>query len=107
MTSPNGQTIFAATFTDVAPITGIADARRQLFEHGPRRAAPVVTRAVERGEIPATIDPEELIKTLTAPSYFQLTVTGEPVNQAAADRAARIALAAARDGALDSAGAQG
>ncbi|GAA2629934.1 TetR/AcrR family transcriptional regulator [Actinomadura fulvescens] len=102
VTSPAGQTIFAAIFSDAARIPGIVDARRQLFEEGPRRASSAISRAVQRGELPPDTDAEELIKTLIAPLYFRLAITTEPLDQAAADHAARVALAAARAGALSS-----
>ena len=98
VTSPTGQMIFAAVYSDAARIPGISDVRRELFEYGPRRAAVVIERAIERGELPAGTDPALVLRTLIAPIYFQLTVTAEPVDPAAADQAAQIALAAARAG---------
>jgi AcrR family transcriptional regulator len=98
VTSPTGRMIFAAVYSDAARIPGISDVRRELFESGPRRAAIVIERAVERGELPAGTDPGPVLRTLIAPIYFRLTVTGEPADPAAADQAAQIALAAARAG---------
>lgn len=100
VTDPPGRMIFSAIYSDAARIPGISDARRDLFEYGPRRAAVVIERAVARGELPAGTDPAAVIRTLIAPIYFQLTVTAEPLDQAAADQAAQIALAAARAGVL-------
>ncbi|WP_405698064.1 TetR-like C-terminal domain-containing protein [Streptomyces sp. NBC_01185] len=60
-----------------------------------QRAEPVVARAIERGELPADTDPAELLKALAAPICFRLVFTGEPVDEATADRAVRVALAAA------------
>lgn len=71
-----------------------------LFEDRFRRAEPVVTRAVERGELPAGTDPGELLKAMVAPVYFRLVFTGEPVDGTTADRAVDIALAAAHARAL-------
>ena len=98
VTSPTGRMIFAAVYSDAARIPGISDVRRELFEYGPRRAAAVIERAIERGELPAGTDPAPVLRALIAPIYFRLTVTAEPVNPAAADQAAQIALAAARAG---------
>jgi Tetracyclin repressor-like, C-terminal domain len=88
----------AAVYSDAARIPGLSDVRRELFELGPRRAAAVIERAVARGELPAATDPALVIRALIAPIYFRLTVTAEPVDPAAADQAAQIALAAARAG---------
>ena len=98
VSGPTGRMIFAAVYSDAARIPGISDVRRELFEYGPRRAAVVIARAVERGELPAGTDPAAVLRALIAPIYFRLTVTAEPVDPAAADQAAQIALAAARAG---------
>ncbi|MGW5348192.1 TetR-like C-terminal domain-containing protein [Streptomyces sp. NPDC004050] len=66
-----------------------------MFEDRFRRAEPVVTRAVERGELPAGTDPAELLKALAAPIYFRLVLTEEPVDETTADRAVDVAPAAA------------
>jgi len=98
VTSPTGRMIFTAVYSDAARIPGISDVRRELFEYGPRRAAVVIDRAIERGELPEHTDPAPVMRALVAPIYFQLTVTGEPVDEAAADQASQIAFAAARAG---------
>ena len=98
VTSPTGRMIFAAVYSDAARIPGISDVRRELFEYGPRRAAVVIDRAIGRGELPAGTDPAAVLRALIAPIYFRLTVTAEPVDPAAADQAAQVALAAARAG---------
>ncbi|WP_218952402.1 TetR/AcrR family transcriptional regulator C-terminal ligand-binding domain-containing protein [Amycolatopsis anabasis] len=59
-----------------------------------------VIRAVARGELPADTDAVELVKTLVAPIYLRLLVTGEPIDETTADRAVEIVLAAAHAHAL-------
>ena len=104
VTGPTGRMIFAAVYSDAARIPGISDVRRELFEYGPRRTAVVITRGIERGELPAGTDPAAVLRALIAPIYFRLTVTGDPVDPAAADQAAQVALAAARAGVFIQAG---
>lgn len=58
-----------------------------------------VTEAVERGELPAGTDPDEVIRAVSAPLYYRLLASGDPLDEAAADRAAEAAAAAARAGA--------
>ncbi|MFC4005856.1 TetR/AcrR family transcriptional regulator [Nonomuraea purpurea] len=99
-TSPAGQAILAAMFTGAAHLPEIASARRHVFHDRLTRATPVVTRAVERGELPSGTDPAELLKTLAAPIYLRLLITAEPIDEETADRTVRITLAAARSGAL-------
>jgi AcrR family transcriptional regulator len=99
-TSPVGQAILAAMFTGAAHLPQIAAARRHVFSDRLARAEPVVTRAIERGELAPDTDSAELFKTLAAPIYLRLLITAEPVDDATADQAARVTLAAARAGAL-------
>ncbi|GAA4937089.1 AcrR family transcriptional regulator [Nonomuraea thailandensis] len=99
-TSPTGQAVLAAMFTGAAHLPEIAAARRHVFGDRLARAEPVVLRAVERGELPAGTDAAELLRTLAAPIYLRLLMTGDPVDESVADRAAHVALAAARAGAL-------
>ncbi|WP_405140542.1 TetR/AcrR family transcriptional regulator [Sphaerisporangium sp. NBC_01403] len=98
--SPAGQAILAAMFTGAAHLPEIAAARRHVFDDRLTRAEPVVTRAIERGELPGDTDPAELFKTLAAPIYLRLLITADPVHEATADQAVRVTLAAARAGAL-------
>lgn len=58
-----------------------------------------VTEAVERGELPAGTDPDEVIRAVSAPLYYRLLASGDPLDEATADRAADAAAAAARAGA--------
>lgn len=100
LNSPMGKAVAAATLSDAARIPEIADAKHRFFDDRFRRAEPVVSGAVARGELPVGTDHTELIRALLAPIYLRLLVTAEPVDQAVADRAAKAALAAARAGAL-------
>ncbi|MFD8563846.1 TetR/AcrR family transcriptional regulator [Streptosporangium canum] len=100
MTGTTGQAIIATMLSDAVRVPEIADLRRRLFDDRLRRSRPVIARAVERGELPAGTDPDELLKTLAAPIYFRLLITAETVDETTADDAARVALAAALAGAL-------
>ncbi|MGW4271340.1 TetR/AcrR family transcriptional regulator [Streptomyces seoulensis] len=57
-----------------------------------------VTDAVARGELPAGTDAGAVVSAVSAPLYYGLLTTGAPLDEAAADRAASAALAAARAG---------
>ncbi|WP_299536485.1 TetR/AcrR family transcriptional regulator [uncultured Streptomyces sp.] len=59
-----------------------------------------VAEAEQRGEVPAGTDARAVIAAVSAPLYYALLHTGEPLDDALADRAARSACAAARAGAL-------
>lgn len=65
----------------------------------------ITTVLAEAARLPRLADVKralsaELLKTLAAPIYFRLVCTGEPVDEGTADRAARVALAAAHARAL-------
>ncbi|MEV0829144.1 TetR/AcrR family transcriptional regulator [Nonomuraea rubra] len=55
-----------------------------------------VTDAIARGDLPPGTDPGRLIAAVSAPLYYAWLNTGEALDEAAADRAAAAALAAAR-----------
>ncbi|ROO85885.1 TetR family transcriptional regulator [Actinocorallia herbida] len=57
-----------------------------------------VTDAVGRGELPEGLDAHRVIANVSAPLYYALLNTGAALDDAAADRAAAAALAAARAG---------
>lgn len=61
-------------------------------------ASRVVQRAIHRGEISNTTDSVEVIRTLEAPFFYRMFITGEPVDEAVAERAAAIAAYVARTG---------
>jgi AcrR family transcriptional regulator len=95
----------AALASDAARIPEIAEVKRLFYQDRFRRAGVVVTRAIERGQLPAGTDPGEVLRSLIAPIHLRLLVTAEPVDEAVADRAAQVALAAARAGLLGPPGA--
>lgn len=100
LTGAPGQSIFAAIMSDAGRVPEIAEVKRHFFEDRFRRLEPIITRAIGRGELPPGTDPQGVVKTLIAPIYLRLLVTAEPIDEAVADQAARVALAAARAGAL-------
>jgi hypothetical protein len=102
LTSPAGGTVAATSMSDAGRIPEVAGAKRRFFEALFRQAEPVVSGAIARGELPADTDPAELVRTLLAPIYLRLLVTAEPIDRTTADNAAKVALAAARAGALRS-----
>jgi AcrR family transcriptional regulator len=60
--------------------------------------APCVEEAVARGEAPEGTDAGEVIRAVSAPLYYRLLASGDPLDEAAATRAAEAAAAAARAG---------
>ncbi|MFI0450085.1 TetR/AcrR family transcriptional regulator [Actinomadura sp. 6N118] len=77
---------------------GAAAALHAFFARRQQDAAVIVTRAVERGELPPGTDAAEVVRSAVAPLYYRLFISGEPVDQDVADRAGAAAFAAARAG---------
>ncbi|MFD5448083.1 TetR/AcrR family transcriptional regulator [Streptomyces sp. NPDC003470] len=102
MTTQAGRALLTTVLSDAVRIPRLAEVKDALFDDRFRRAEPVVTRAIERGELPADTDPAVLLENLAAPIYFRLVFTGGPVDEATADRAVHVALAAAHARALPS-----
>ncbi|MET9342847.1 TetR/AcrR family transcriptional regulator [Nonomuraea sp. NPDC003804] len=87
--------IAAATCDEQAEV-----ALREFYLRRVREWAAVVDLAVTRGELPEGTDGMDVVRAVSAPIYYRLLVTREPVDERVAERAVRAALAAARAGAF-------
>ncbi|WP_049580482.1 TetR/AcrR family transcriptional regulator [Streptomyces sp. SBT349] len=88
--------VIAAATTDART----EEALRRFYAVRVAEWAPCVRQAAERGEVPEDTDAEEVVRAVSAPLYYRLLVSGDPLTEAAADRAAEAAVAAARAGAF-------
>ncbi|RBO86475.1 TetR/AcrR family transcriptional regulator [Nocardia puris] len=57
-------------------------ARRRFWSDRFELSSPVVTRAIERGELPPDTEPAPVLETLAAPLYFRVLVGGRPIDDA-------------------------
>ncbi|MET9293526.1 TetR/AcrR family transcriptional regulator C-terminal ligand-binding domain-containing protein [Streptomyces sp. NPDC003077] len=92
-----GSAIIAAAFQSERA----ADALRAYYAERFTRCEAIVERAVSRGELPAPadgIDAGALVRAVSAPIFFRLFITREPIDTLLADQAAAATLAAARAG---------
>ncbi|GII51875.1 transcriptional regulator [Planotetraspora thailandica] len=99
LTDPRQGELFKALIAAATCDTRTADALHHFYRTRIEEWAPCVRQAVGRGEVPAGTDPHEVIRAVSAPLYYRLLASGDPLDQAAADRAAEAAAAAARAGA--------
>ncbi|WP_406284648.1 TetR/AcrR family transcriptional regulator [Embleya sp. NBC_00896] len=76
-----------------------ADALHAFYATRIGEWAPCVEQAIRRGEVPEGTDPHEVIRAVSAPLYYRLVASGDPLDEASAERAAVAAEAAARAGA--------
>ncbi|WP_188190669.1 TetR/AcrR family transcriptional regulator [Nonomuraea sp. SYSU D8015] len=77
-----------------------ANALRAFYRRRVEEWAGAVELAVERGELPKGTDAMEVIRAVSAPLYYRLVVTREPVTPEVAERSVQRTLAAARAGAF-------
>jgi AcrR family transcriptional regulator len=75
-----------------------AAALHDFYAERHRRSAVVVTRAVERGDVPAGTDAGAVVKAAVAPFYYRVLIAGEPVTAELADQSAAAVAHAARAG---------
>ncbi|TQM33623.1 TetR/AcrR family transcriptional regulator [Nocardia bhagyanarayanae] len=60
----------------------VAAARHRFWNERFERTSHVIRRAVDRGELPDDVDPREVLETLSAPLYFRLLVSDQPLDSA-------------------------
>ncbi|MFE9789496.1 TetR/AcrR family transcriptional regulator [Nocardia salmonicida] len=65
----------------IADSEHIAQARNTFWEARYEANQPIVTRAVERGELPADAETRTVIETLIAPIHFRHFLTREPMDE--------------------------
>jgi AcrR family transcriptional regulator len=73
---------------------------RDFLQARRRLATPIIEQAVARGELVPDTDGFALLKSLVAPFFLHLLITGEPVDEALATRNAAATYAAAVAGAF-------
>ncbi|MBU2663736.1 TetR/AcrR family transcriptional regulator [Actinoplanes bogorensis] len=99
LTDPRQGALFRAIIVAAACDARTATALRTFYAVRIAEWAPCVEQAISRGELPAGTDATEVIRAVSAPLYYRLMISQEPLDPTAADRAAEAAAAAARAGA--------
>ncbi|MFB6892762.1 TetR/AcrR family transcriptional regulator [Kitasatospora sp. NPDC056327] len=100
LADPRQGALFRAVLVAGACDPAAAEALHRFYRIRLDEWAPCVTEAVGRGEIPPGTDPREVVRAVSAPLYHRMLTSADPLDEAAADRAADAALAAARAGAF-------
>ena len=99
LTDPRQGRLFRALIAAATCDERAAVALHRFYQIRIGEWAPCVDQAIARGEIPEGTDPDEVIRAVSAPLYYRLLASGDPLDAAAADRAARAAADAATAGA--------
>jgi hypothetical protein len=75
---------------------GVHETVRDFWHARFALARQMITRAVERGDLPPQVDPDQIIEHLVSPAYFRALVTGEKFDAGFARRCVSLTLEAAR-----------
>ncbi|WP_406311553.1 TetR/AcrR family transcriptional regulator [Streptosporangium sp. NBC_01639] len=99
LTDPRQGALFKSVIAAATCDERTAEALHRFYATRIEEWAGCVRQAVERGELPAGTDAAEVIRAVSAPLYYRLLASGDPLDGAVADRAATAAVAAAKAGA--------
>ncbi|MEV0331473.1 TetR-like C-terminal domain-containing protein [Nocardia sp. NPDC050717] len=88
--------VIAAATTDEVTATAL----HRFYDTRLTEWAPCVEDAVARGEAPPGTEPRAVLSAVSAPLYYRLLASGDPIDEAAADQSARAATLAALGGAF-------
>ncbi|MEV6908892.1 TetR/AcrR family transcriptional regulator [Amycolatopsis sp. NPDC051071] len=77
-----------------------AEALHDFYQDRHERMAPIVDRAVARGEVPPGTDGDEVIRAVCGPMFYRLLISREGATPSDARNAARAVSVAAREGAF-------
>ncbi|MFD7260373.1 TetR/AcrR family transcriptional regulator [Streptomyces sp. NPDC059874] len=98
LADPRQGALFKAVIAAATSDERTAEALHRFYEVRVAEWAPCVREAVDRGELPEGTDAAEVIRAVSAPLYYRLLTSEAPLDEAAAERAARAAVSAARAG---------
>lgn len=98
LADPRQGALFKAVIAAATCEAKTAEALHRFYEIRVKEWAPCVQQAIDRGEVPKETDTHEVIRAVSAPLYYRLLTSRDPLDEAAADRAAEAAAAAARAG---------
>ncbi|QIS06418.1 TetR family transcriptional regulator [Nocardia brasiliensis] len=98
LTDPRQGKLFQAVIAAGTCDEAAAAALRRFYDARLTEWAPCVERAIERGEAPTGTDARAVLSAVSAPLYYRLLASGDPIDEAAADAAARAAVTATAAG---------
>ncbi|MFJ9159868.1 TetR/AcrR family transcriptional regulator [Streptomyces griseoviridis] len=99
LADPRQGALFKAVIAAATCEAKTAEALHRFYDIRVNEWAPCVQQAIDRGEVPEGTDVHEVVRAVSAPLYYRLLTSGDRLDEAAADRAATAAAAAARAGA--------
>ncbi|MGW1095603.1 TetR/AcrR family transcriptional regulator [Streptomyces sp. NPDC002455] len=98
LTDPRQGPLFTAVVAAATCDARTAEALHRFYAVRIEEWAGCVDAAVARGDLPPGTDAREVIRAVSAPLYYRLLASGDPLDETVADRAAEAAAVAARAG---------
>ncbi|MCF2529823.1 TetR/AcrR family transcriptional regulator [Yinghuangia soli] len=95
LNDPRQGPLFKAVIAAATGDESAAEALHRFYAIRIAEWAGCVDAAIARGELPPGTDTHEVIRAVSAPLYYRVLCSGDPLDEAVADRAADAALAAA------------
>ncbi|UGT57982.1 TetR-like C-terminal domain-containing protein [Nocardia asteroides] len=100
LADPRQGRLFRAVIAAATTDEGTATALHRFYDTRLTEWAPCVEDAVARGEAPPGTEPRAVLSAVSAPLYYRLLASGDPIDEAAADQSARAATLATLGGAF-------
>ncbi|MFC9436801.1 TetR-like C-terminal domain-containing protein [Nocardia sp. NPDC057030] len=98
LTDPRQGRLFQAVIAAATCDEAAATALRRFYDVRLTEWSPCVERAIERGEAPPGTDARAVLSAVSAPLYYRLLASGDPIDDHAATAAARAAVDAVTAG---------
>ncbi|WP_405178401.1 TetR/AcrR family transcriptional regulator [Nocardia sp. NBC_01377] len=100
LADPRQGRLFRAVIAAATCDEAAAAALHRFYDARLTEWSPCVSAAVARGEAPDGTDPRDVLSAVSAPLYYRLLASGDPIDETVADTAARAAFDAVRAGTL-------
>ncbi|RDI51970.1 TetR/AcrR family transcriptional regulator [Nocardia mexicana] len=98
LTDPRQGPLFKSLVAAATSDPETAEALHRFYDTRLTEWSPCVHAAIERGELPAETNPRAVLSAVSAPLYYRLLASGDPIDDNAATAAADAAAVAARAG---------
>lgn len=98
LNDPRQGGLFASLLAAATADPATATALRHFYDTRLTEWSPCIAAATSRGEVPHETDARAVLSAVSAPLYYRLLTTGDPIDDATAVTAAEAAALAAREG---------
>jgi len=96
--TPTMQAVIRSYIAEAVRNQALADTARRYWKERMKLASVIVTRAIDRGELPASVDAGQVLEHVLGPLYLRRLVTGGTLGRQALANIVDFTLAAAQAG---------